>query len=117
MVTEQRSFARRLRSNSTQAEQILWRALRGRRLKGMKFRRQVPLSFYTVDFLCLERKLIIEVDGRQHAFDRDYDEERSREREGMGFLLMRFTNEQVTGDIDFVLTQIQSTVFLNSGSG
>ena len=66
----------------------------------------MPLSFYTVDFLCLERKLVIELDGKQHTFDQDYDETRSREIEAMGFLLIRFTNELVLGDIDTVLDQI-----------
>ena len=108
MTSEQRSFARRLRANSTEAEQTLWQVLRRRRFEGLKFRRQVPLSFYTVDFLCVERKLIIELDGKQHKFDQDYDETRSLEIEAMGFLLIRFRNELVLGDIDIVLDQIRS---------
>ncbi len=65
--------ARTLRSNLTDAEQFLWRRLRLRQLDGHKFRRQRPLGPYIVDFVCLEKKLVIEVDGGQHSDNKVYD--------------------------------------------
>ena len=67
MTTEPRRFARTQRRNQTSAEDALWQQLRGPRLAGTKWRRQVTFGPYTVDFLCLAAKLIVEVDGRQHA--------------------------------------------------
>ena len=61
-----RATARRLRNNPTDAERVLWRHLRRRQLAGNKFRRQQPLGGYVVDFVCLEKRLVIEVDGGQH---------------------------------------------------
>ncbi len=62
-----RSFARGMRANSTRAENLLWQALRGSKLEGLKFKRQVPLDGYILDFVCFEEKLIVEVDGGQHS--------------------------------------------------
>ena len=67
--------ARTLRSNLTNAEQFLWQRLRLRQLDGHKFRRQRPLGPYIVDFVCLEKKLIVEVDGGQHSDHKVYDDE------------------------------------------
>ncbi|MDQ0395425.1 endonuclease domain-containing protein [Labrys monachus] len=106
MTTEPRSFARRLRASQTDVENRLWQALRGRKLDGLKFRRQVPLLAYTVDFLCAERRLIIELDGKQHDWHGAYDMERTAEIEAMGFMILRFRNEQLTGDLDPVLQEI-----------
>jgi very-short-patch-repair endonuclease len=58
---------------------VLWQQLRGRRLLGFKFRRQVPLGGYVVDFLCLDAKLIVEIDGRQHGWQAAYDAERTKQ--------------------------------------
>ncbi|AWN45980.1 hypothetical protein DK419_06355 [Methylobacterium terrae] len=106
MAREPRQFARILRQQATSAEDRLWTALRGRRLHGLKFKRQVPLLLYTVDFLCLERKLIVELDGRQHEWHRDYDAKRTEEIERLGFCLLRFKNEDVLSDLDAVLHRI-----------
>ena len=70
MTTEPRQFARNLRKAPTSAEDALWQALRDRRFQGLKFKRQVPLLGYTVDFLCFERKLIVEVDGARAGVKR-----------------------------------------------
>ncbi|AOO80965.1 endonuclease domain-containing protein [Bosea vaviloviae] len=107
MTTEQRHFARRLRTQATEPEDIVWGLLRNRRLDGLKFRRQVPLLGYTVDFLCVERRLIVEIDGRQHAFERDYDAARTREIERHGFTLLRFSNAQVCDERDAVVAAIR----------
>jgi len=73
--------ARQLRKSQTDAEAILWSQLRGKLMAGRKFRRQVPLLGYIADFACLEAKLIIELDGGQHAEQVAKDEKRSRELE------------------------------------
>ena len=77
--------ARSLRKNATKPEQVLWRQLRNRRFKDAKFRRQQNLGAYFVDFVCFEKKLIVELDGGQHATQVDYDLERSRWLEGQGY--------------------------------
>ena len=68
----QRKLARRMRATPTEAEQRLWRLLRDRRLCGLKFRRQVPVGPYIVDFLCVGARMIVEADGSQHADSRRY---------------------------------------------
>ncbi|BCB20358.1 DUF559 domain-containing protein [Bosea sp. ANAM02] len=108
MVSEQQSFAKQLRQRATKPEDVLWELVRGRRIDGLKFRRQVPLLAYTVDFLCFERKLIIEIDGRQHLADRDYDAARTAEIERHGFVLIRFRNEEVLNDRDAVVARIRA---------
>jgi len=66
-------FARQLRRNQTDAEKLLWMSLRNRQINDLKFRRQVPLGRFIVDFVCFENKLIIELDGGQHADAEEYD--------------------------------------------
>jgi len=110
MTTEQRSFARRLRRQATEPEDILWALLRNRRLDGLRFRRQVPLLTYTVDFLCIDRKLIVEIDGRQHGWERDYDAARTQEIERFGFTVLRFSNAQVLDDRDAVVAAIRQAL-------
>ena len=73
MTTEQRRFARKLRARATEAKEVLWSLLRNRRLDGLKFRRQVPLLGYTIDVLCPDRRLAIELDGRHHGWEQAYD--------------------------------------------
>lgn len=108
MVGEHQHFARKLRRQATKPEDILWTLLRGRRFSGVKFRRQVPLLGYTVDFLSFERRLVIELDGRQHDVQRDYDTLRSDEIERHGFMLIRFRNEDVLNDLDAFIARIEA---------
>lgn len=103
MVREPRQFARSLRKTSTSAEDTLWQALRGRRFQGLKFRRQVPFLSYTFDFLCVEKKLVIEIDGKQHGWYAEYDAQRTEEIERHGFAVIRFTNDEVMSDLDSIL--------------
>jgi very-short-patch-repair endonuclease len=107
MATERQDFARKLRRHSTKPEDILWDLLRAGRLDGLKFRRQVPLLAYTVDFLCFQRKLIIELDGRQHDGEREYDAARTQEIERHGFVVIRFRNDLVLNDRDAVIAAIR----------
>lgn len=100
------SFARRLRRNQTPQEDILWQILRNKGLRGLKFRRQVPLGSYTVDFLCYQHRLIIEVDGTSHDLRNDYDESREHHLQTVGFRILRFTNGQIEHDLSSVIARI-----------
>jgi very-short-patch-repair endonuclease len=88
------AFARDQRRNMTDAERKLWHLLRGRRFSGVKFRRQMPVGRYVVDFVCLEQRLVIEADGSQHAESR-HDAARDRWLEGQGFRIRRFWNPDI----------------------
>ncbi|HLM40412.1 MAG TPA: DUF559 domain-containing protein [Microvirga sp.] len=116
MTREPRQFARDLRKTSTSAEDTLWQALRGRRFQGLKFRRQVPLLNYTVDFLCLERRLIVELDGKQHEWFSEYDKRRTEEIERHGFRILRLLNHDVLNDLDLVLAKIAQAVLHSAPS-
>lgn len=98
--------ARTLRGNSTDAERILWAQLRDRRLAGCKFRRQFPIERYVVDFVCLERRLIVELDGGQHADESAYEEARAAALLASEFRLLRFWNNEVLNELDGVLSVI-----------
>ena len=100
-----RRFAKKMRSAPTEAELRLWGALRGRRLCKLKFRRQVPLHGYIADFVCLESKLIVEIDGSQHA-DNRYDQTRDTALTRAGFKVVRFWNDDVLRDLDNVCQHI-----------
>ena len=102
--------ARRLRSNATEAEKRLWSKLRDRQLAGHKFRRQVPIGPYVVDFFCPEQKLIIEIDGGQHAVEAALDEKRTDWLESEGYRVVRFWNNDVLGNTDGVLDAITRTL-------
>jgi very-short-patch-repair endonuclease len=102
-----REFAKQLRRNSTDAEHKLWQALRSRQLSNMKFRRQVPIGSYIVDFVCPAAKLIIEIDGGQHSDQADYDAKRSEYLAREGYRVIRFWNNEVLGNLDGVFRTIQ----------
>ncbi|NIQ38089.1 MAG: DUF559 domain-containing protein [Proteobacteria bacterium] len=98
-----------LRKGSTVAERLLWHRLRGRQLKGLKFRRQQPIGPYIVDFVNLEKRIVIELDGGQHAIERDKDEERDVWLIRQGSKVLRFWNNDVFHNIDGVLEVIRKT--------
>jgi len=102
--------ARTLRRQSSDAESILWHHLRGRRLMGYKFRRQVVMEPCIVDFACLEAGLIIEADGGQHSNQVTYDARRTARLECMGYRVMRFWNHEVLGELQGVLEQIRTAL-------
>jgi very-short-patch-repair endonuclease len=104
--------ARRLRRELTDVERKLWYRLRAKRFDGFKFRRQHPIVGYIVDFVCVEAKLIVELDGEQHAevAALDYDAARTRELEKCGFRVIRFWNHEVNTDIEAVLNSIYAAV-------
>src|SRR5262249_49556234 len=94
--------ARKLRNNPTDAELALWRQLRLRQFGGYKFRRQQSLGPYIVDFVCLEKRLVVEVDGGQHNEHAVYDAKRSAWLEAQGFHVLRFWNHEVLQQIEAV---------------
>lgn len=95
--------ARYLRRNMTDAEQLLWQSLRHRQLKGFKFRRQVVVGHYIADFVCLQAKLVIEIDGGQHSDNKNYDWQRTQYLQQQGFQVLRFWNHEVLTQLDDVL--------------
>ena len=98
--------AKRLRSTMTEAEARLWYHLRAHRLGGHKFKRQKPLGPYIVDFVCMEHRLVVEVDGGQHAEARAYDAKRDAWLEARGFRVLRFWNNEVLEETEAVLERI-----------
>ena len=100
------STKKALRKNQTEAETLLWRRIRNRQLGGYKFRRQHFFPPYVVDFLCIEKRLVIELDGGQHASAVEADERRTKFLEQKGFSVVRFWNNEVLGDAETVLERI-----------
>ena len=105
-----KELARTLRKNMTDAERLLWYNLRDRRLNGYKFRRQYPIGSFIVDFVCVERKLIIEVDGGQHNWNKDKDANRTEYLEEKGYRVLRFWNNEVLHKTESVLNVILSSL-------
>jgi very-short-patch-repair endonuclease len=101
--------ARKLRRHQTDAERKLWFQLRDRRLAGLKFRRQMPVDHYVVDFCCESARLIVEVDGGHHAERSADDATRTAALEARGYLVLRFWNNEVLGNLDGVLQVIAET--------
>ncbi|HUC60901.1 MAG TPA: endonuclease domain-containing protein [Alphaproteobacteria bacterium] len=102
--------ARRLRKTPTDAEIRLWSRLRRNQLDGFRFRRQQPIGAYVVDFFCPEARLIIEVDGGQHAIDEVRDAKRTQWLEGRGYRVLRFWNNDVLGNTDGALGTIRDAL-------
>jgi very-short-patch-repair endonuclease len=103
-------FARQLRRNQTDAENLFWSKLRNRALNGYKFRRQVPVGNYIADFLCIEAMLIVELDGGQHAEQQEYDQRRTHWLESQGFRVLRFWNNEVLLNIDGICDALLEAV-------
>jgi very-short-patch-repair endonuclease len=99
--------ARSLRKNQTDVERLLWQKLRNRQLLNVKFRRQFPIEPYIADFVCLELKLIIELDGSQHFDQIAYDNERTDFLKQRGFKVLRFWNNDVFKNTEGVLESIR----------
>jgi len=102
-------IARRLRGNQTDAEIILWKRVRNRQIDGYKFVRQEPIGGYVCDFVCRDRRLIIEVDGGQHN-ESASDVARDERLSAQGYKVLRFWNNDVLGNLEGVLTVIQTAL-------
>jgi very-short-patch-repair endonuclease len=99
--------ARSLRREATEAENKLWQVLRNRQVDGAKFRRQVPIDQYFADFCCSEHKLIVEVDGSQHADQERYDAARTAHLKAKGYHVLRFWNDDVLKSVEGVVDTIR----------
>jgi adenine-specific DNA-methyltransferase len=98
--------ARELRKRQTEAETLLWCVLRGRRLCGLKFRRQYPIEPFIADFACVEERLIVEIDGGYHDYVVADDLTRQQRLEAFGWKVLRFENEDVLDDVEAVAIAI-----------
>ena len=107
--------ARKLRQKLTPAEKTLWERLRNRKFKRLKFRRQHPIDRYIVDFICIEKKLVIEVDGgiHQKAEQIEYDRKRTADLEDFGLKIIRFSNEEILNNVFGVLKKIETYIDRN----
>lgn len=108
MKKELRHIAKILRRRPTDAEKRLWRYLRGKQLEGFKFRRQEPIGNYVADFVCFEKRIIVEVDGSQHC--KGKDSERDQWFEGQGFKVLRFWNNEVLSNTQGVWEVIRKAL-------
>ena len=103
-------LAKKLRHQSTDAERMLWKYLRAHRMAGYKFKRQVVIEPYIVDFICLEARLVVEADGGQHLEQVESDLKRSLFLESLGYKVIRFWNHEILNNIHSVLEQIHSNL-------
>lgn len=101
------SLAKGLRNRLTDAEILLWKHLRQKQMEGLKFRRQQPIDHYIVDFICLEKRIVIEVDGGQHALQKEADVTRDEYLRQQGFRVLRFWNNEVLKNIRGVLEVVR----------
>lgn len=102
--------ARNLRQEMTEAEKKLWYRLRDNRFESIKFRRQQPVDNYIVDFLSMEKKLIIELDGGQHSDQKEYDDRRTQFLQSKGFEVVRFWNHEILDNIEGVMDSIRLAI-------
>ncbi|MBL8023772.1 MAG: endonuclease domain-containing protein [Elusimicrobia bacterium] len=102
--------ARRLRREQTDAEKRLWSLLRSRRLSGYKFRRQLILGPFIADFCCVEKRLIVELDGGQHAERTESDSQRTSDLEARGFRVLRFWNMDVYDHAEIILNKVEEAL-------
>ncbi|WP_315780966.1 MULTISPECIES: endonuclease domain-containing protein [unclassified Bradyrhizobium] len=112
-VTErQRNRAKQLRRAMTRAETLLWRHIKANRIDGIGFRRQVPFGNYIADFVCFSAKLVIELDGESHDFSERQSKDAARDAffAAEGFQVLRFTNEQVTSNLEGVVEAIRQAI-------
>jgi very-short-patch-repair endonuclease len=107
-VTRDRAVS--LRHRPTEPEKLLWSILRGRKLDGLKFRRQHPIEPYIVDYYCADERLVVELDGKSHNDAEDYDRQRSAFLAKLGLTVLRVTNDDVMTNLDGVAHGILTVV-------
>jgi very-short-patch-repair endonuclease len=106
-------LSRNLRKRQTDEENLLWRHLRGKQVEGFRYRRQHPFGRFIVDFVCLEKRLILEIDGGQHDIEKHKDEQRANWLLSEGYRVLRFWNSDVLTNIEGVLATIRLNVLSN----
>ena len=109
-TAETKARAAELRKSMTYAEKVLWQQLRNRKMEGLKFRRQHPVSIFIIDFYCHEKKLAIEVDGGIHlsADKKEWDENRTFELNDLGINVLRLSNEEVVDSTQKAIERIKA---------
>jgi len=107
--------AKNLRKTMTEAETVLWNALRNGRLEGYKFRRQHPIKRFIADFYCHEARLVVEVDGEIHneIYEMEYDEGRTYELSEYNIRVIRFTNSEILNSLKMVLNRLIAEIQLS----
>ena len=110
MTDQLRAIAKRLRKRQTDAENLLWNRLRAKQINGLRFRRQEPVGQYIDDFLNYEVRMVIEVDGGQHAEQKKVDKERDDWLASQGFKVLRFWDNDVLTNVEGVLEKIKDQV-------
>ncbi len=100
-------LARKMRMNLTIPEEILWNELKTKKMEGFRFRIQHPIHRYILDFYCHEKKFAVEIDGDVHKHRKDYDDYRDEYLKSAGITTLRFKNEDVINNIDYVLSEIR----------
>lgn len=110
VTPEKIKLAKKLRQNMTPAEKILWQHLRAKRFQGSKFRRQQIIEGFIVDFYCHSLGLVIEVDGKIHEQQKDYDAAREKIIAAKELIVLRFSNQQITENIELVLKTIAKKI-------
>jgi very-short-patch-repair endonuclease len=108
--------AKILRKNMTLQEKLLWEKLKLKKICGARFRSQHPIDFFIVDFYCHAARLVVEIDGKHHSNQKDYDDGRSAEMEKHFIKVIRFTNSEVENNIDNVIKVIEDEVKKRSQS-
>ncbi|MFH1051083.1 MAG: endonuclease domain-containing protein [bacterium] len=103
-------LARQMRKDPTSAEKLLWQMLRKKQVLNTKFRRQFAIERFIVDFYDSKNKIIIEVDGDIHQYQKEADALRQEFLESLGYLVLRFTNDEVFGNMDRVITRIEEAI-------
>lgn len=115
LIANAKEFCRELRKNQTNAEKVFWENVRYRRLFGRKFYRQYPIfipdydrdSFFVADFFCHERKLVVEIEGKVHDFQKDYDAMRTHLINERGIKVVRFKNAEIQLHLDTVIKKLE----------
>ena len=110
MTSNKHVIAKVLRRNFTETEKAIWKHLKAKQMEGYKFRRQEPIGSYIVDFVCHEKRIVIEVDGGQHSLDRQRDYERDQWLKGQGYEVLRFWNNEVLTNVEGVLEVIRDSL-------
>lgn len=110
MSVKNLSLAKALRKNSTDAERLLWKYLKAKQFEEVKFKRQVPIGDYIVDFVSFEKFIVIELDGSQHAIEKEKDIVRDIWLNKEGFKVLRFWNNEVLDSIEGVLESIREAL-------
>ena len=111
-MNKQNILARKLRKNQTPQEQKMWNLLRNHKFHKLEFKRQYPMGDYIVDFICRQKKLIIEIDGGQHNFEENikYDAKRTEYLNSRGYCVLRFWNNDIDNNIEGVFEELEKHI-------